>query len=351
MTDPLPTSPLDPVLLGASVKAALKVDDPSVARAIGAAPITLDAAVAALTRAGIRLSKCKLHHVHKALVRPPVAPPVLATQGVTSLTLTITPYHPLFDVPAAGYDVEIQGVARHRVPGGAAGSVDDRAAPAPVVHTVEGLTRGTAYTLCVHCVVEDPLLAATLRPSTAITVRTLDPPGAPPAPVVVDRGTDFLMVRVMNVGLASDPRSTGVVVEVDGERLVAVASGEAEVLIDVGELEEGSRHTLRARCTVGDATVDGTLPWSPVVVARTMTDMEVGYGILFNTDCAPVITGTAWFRDFFLSRLSPLTPQNVRCAWLWPVSVGDLDDQLRDAVCVVRESSGTAGASPIRCPG
>ena len=261
--------------MAAIVKAALKVDDPSVARAIGAAPITLDAAVAALTRAGIKLSKCKLYHVHKALVRPPVAPPVLTTRGVTSLTLTITPYHPLFDVPAVGYDVEVHGIALHRVTGGAAGSSDDRAAPAPIVHTVEGLARGTAYTLCVHCVVEDPLLAATLHPSTVITMPTLDPPGSPPAPVVIDRGTDFLMVRVMNVGLASDPRSTGVVVEVDGERLVAAASGEAEVLIDVGELEEGSRHTLRARCTVGDATVDGTLPWSPVAVARTMTDMEV----------------------------------------------------------------------------
>ena len=168
--------------MAAIVKAALKVDDPSVARAIGAAPTTLDAAVAALTRGGIKLSKCKLYHVHKALVRPPVAPPVLTTRGVTSLTVTITPYRPLFDVPAVGYDVEVRGVARRRVPGGVVGVCDDRTAPAPIVHTVEGLTRGTTYNLCVHCVVEDPLLAATLRASTAITVRTLDPPVAPLAP-------------------------------------------------------------------------------------------------------------------------------------------------------------------------
>ncbi len=263
-------------MLSAAIKAALKVNEPAVDRVCGSGALTLEAAVAAVTKAGVKLSKCKLYHIHKSLVRPPLTPPVVVSRGVNSLTVDIVPHHPLFDVPATGFVVEVNGVAGPIIVPTA--GFDTTRTVVPIPHVLQDLSRATEYTLRVHCVVEDPLMAGTLQPSGSVAIATLDPPMAPPAPVVVSCGVRSLVVRVANVGVASDPPSTGVVVEVDGgERpSAAAASGDGDVFIHVEHnfVVSGQQHvSLRARCTVSDAVVNASLPWSSVT--ETLMDLKV----------------------------------------------------------------------------
>jgi hypothetical protein len=95
---------------------------------------------------------------------------------------------------------------------------------------------------------------------------------------VVERGPTHLCVRVVDMGTACDPASSGVVLEVDG----VVWGGPSEALPDHGVLfrveglGEGTRHTLRCRCVVaGDAEVDACLPWSPASATATEMSSQV----------------------------------------------------------------------------
>jgi hypothetical protein len=279
----VPAHALAPAILGPIVKHTLRCTPAEAALVdvvlegdLQGDPLPLHDAVQALTAAGLRLSICRRYHLHKAVVRPPLPPPVVTRRWTDSLNVTLSAYQPLFDVPVTHLVLTCNGreVAR----------VDVEAPPAytpaaPVTVVMEGLTPGTPYTLQASCVVDsDPALQASLVLGDPIVVRTLSPPGAPPAPAVVDRGPTHLCVRVVDVGMACDPASSGVVLEVDG----VVWGGPCEALPDHGllfrveGLGEGTRHTLRCRCAVaGDAEVDGCLPWSPVTVTATDLSAEV----------------------------------------------------------------------------
>ncbi len=271
-TDPVPAGLIDPATLIPIIKAVIKSEDLDIARLLGDEPLVLQAALAALDAAGHPLNKCRQYHIRKALVRPQLRPPVVASRGVTSLTLSLEPWHPLYDVHPSHLVVEVDGAPLHRVEV----PVDyaTRTALVPVPCMIDGLTRGTSYTLRLLAEVTDPLLAATLTPSAPITVRTLDPPRAPPAPIIEDRTANTLRVRVVNVGLECDPPASGMVLELDGGVQVLRRSGPDSVwVIDVVGLEEGSRHTLRCRCVVEDAVLDAMLPWSEATTARTAAGM------------------------------------------------------------------------------
>ncbi len=275
---PVPTLAVAPAILGPIVKHVLRgtpAEAALVDSALDGAPLPFHDAVQALTTAGLRLSMCRRYHMLKAVVRPPLPPPVVTRRWTDSLRVTLSAYHPLFDVPVTHLVLTRDGqeVAR------AAVEAPPAYTPAAAVTVaMEGLTPGTPYTLQSSCVVDsDPDLQASLVLSDPVVVRTLSPPGPPPAPVVVERGPTHLCVRVVDVGTACDPASSGVVLEVDG----GVWGGPCEALPDHGllfrveGLGEGTRHTLRCRCVVaGDADVDAGLPWSPVIVEFTLNQVE-----------------------------------------------------------------------------
>jgi hypothetical protein len=293
---PMPAHALAPAILGPIVKHTLRCT-PAEAALVDAVlegdPLPLHDAVQALTAAGLRLSMCRRHHLHKAVVRPPLPPPVVTRRWTDSLTVTLSAYHPLFDVPVTHLVLTCDGREVARV----AVEAPSAFAPAAAVSvTMEGLTPGTPYSLQSSCVVlSDPDLQASLVLSGPIVVRTLSPPGAPPAPVVVERGPTHLCVRVVDVGTACDPASSGVVLEVDG----VVWGGPCEALPDHGllfrveGLGEGTRHTLRCRCAVaGNAEVDGGLPWSPVTVTATDLSAEVGASPFWFLLLLPAVLST-----------------------------------------------------------
>jgi hypothetical protein len=276
---PVPTHAVAPAILGPIVKHVLRCTPAEAAlvdSALDGAPLPFHAVVQALTTAGLRLSMCRRYHLVKAVVRPPLPPPVVTRRWTDSLRVTLSAYHPLFDVPVTHLVLTRDGQDVARVPVEAPPAYTPAA---PVTVVMEGLTPGTPYSLQSSCVVDsDPALQASLVLSDPIVVRTLSPPGAPPAPVVMERGPTHLCVRVVDVGTACDPASSGVVLEVDG----VVWGGPCEALPDHGlllrveGLGEGTLHTLRCRCAVaGDAEVDGGLPWSPATVTVTGLSNEV----------------------------------------------------------------------------
>jgi hypothetical protein len=234
--------------LGPIVKHALRCT-PAEAALVDAvlegAPLPLHNLVQALTDAGLRLSICRRYHLHKAVVRWALPPPVVTRRWTDSLTVTLSAYHPMFDVPVTHLVLtsSAEEVARVAV------EVPPAYAPASAVTVVmEGLTPGTPYTLQSSCVVDsDPDLQASLLPSDPMEVRTLNPPGAPPAPVVVERGPTHLRVCVVDVGTTCDPASSGVVLEVDG----MVWDGPCEALPGHGLLfrVEARSHGLSACMT------------------------------------------------------------------------------------------------------
>jgi hypothetical protein len=264
--------PIPPSVLGPIVKATLRctlAEAELVDAVLDAGPLPFTHVVAALSTAGFRLSTCRQYHLHKAVVRPALPPPAVVHRWTNSLTLTLSSHHPMFDLPVTHLVLtsnaeEVARVSLGRTP---ANGLSRYNPSPPVTVVMGGLTPGTPYSLQASCVVEgDPALQASLVLSDPIVVRTLSPPGPPPAPVVVEPGPTRLCVRLMDVGAASDPPSTGMVLEVDG----AVWDGPCEPLPDHGllfrveGLVEGTRHTLRCRCTVaGAAELDATLPWSP----------------------------------------------------------------------------------------
>jgi hypothetical protein len=285
---PCPDSPLAPSILAPIVNAALKVDDPRVAAAIGADLLTFEAAVRALDSdalktAGLALNKCRQYHVRKALVRPPLGPPEVTRRGITSVTLSIRLWHPMFDVQPSHVEVVLAVVdgpgeaKRDRVLVLADDGVT-RAEPLVMIHRVEGLLRGSTYSATLACVAVDPLVTATLAPSAPTVVRTLDPPGAPPAPEVLVRGPFHLVVRTVNVGLGCDPVAVCMVLEVDG----ALWRGPGEVgdggtvvhRVPLDGLGDAGRHRVRCRCLVEDPEVDATLPWSPEVPVVTLWEEQ-----------------------------------------------------------------------------
>ena len=275
----MPAHALAPAILGPIVKHALRCT-PAEAALVDAVlegdPLPLHDAVQALTAAGLRLSMCRRYHLHKAVVRPALPPPAVARRWMDSLTVNLRAYHPLFDVPVTHLVLTRDGREVARV---AMEAPPAYAPAAAVTVAMVGLTPGTPYTLQSSCVVDsDPDLQASLVLGDPVVVHTLSPPGPPPAPAVVERGPTHLCVRVMDVGTACDPASSGVVLEVDG----VVWGGPCEALPDHGllfrveGLGEGTRHALRCRCAVaGDAEVDAGLPWSLPTVATTDLSNEV----------------------------------------------------------------------------
>ncbi len=227
-----------------------------------------------------QVSPCKLYHVHKALVRPSLSPPLVISRGLMSMTLSLEPWHPMYDVHPSHLVVEVDGAALKRVE--VPDNYASRTALVPVPCVIDGLTQGTPYTLRLVCEVADPLLAVTLASSAPVTVRTLeralDPPRAPraPAPIILERMPSSLRVRVVNVGLECEPPAKGVVLEVDGvvwTRAGVLAEDRRVIEYLVDGLREGSMHTLRCRCVVEDAVVDATIPWSDALSARTDVDL------------------------------------------------------------------------------
>ncbi len=299
--DPVPAGPLDPAQLIPIIKAVTKSESLGIAHTLGDAPLTLQAALDALYSLEHPLNKCRQYHIRKALVRPLLSPPVVISRGVTSLTLSLEPWHPLYDVHPSHLVVEVDGAPLHHVEVPADYAARKALAPVPCV--IDGLARGTSYTLRLLAGVTDPLLAATLAPSASVAVRTLDPPRAPPAPLITECTLSALCVRVMNMGLECDPPVTGAVLEVDGvvwtgAGVVTEDRNSIEYVVD--GLREGSKHTLRCRCAVEDVMVDATLPWSEAVSARTDVDMvrnhsTMGQGLDFFGNCwvmGPVMCAT-----------------------------------------------------------
>jgi hypothetical protein len=147
----------------------------------------------------------------------------------------------------------------------------------PLPFVIDGLARGTSYTLRLRAVVVDPLLAATLEPSAPVTVRTLDPPGAPPAPVLVEATPNALRIRVIHRAPATDPPTapSHLLVRVDGEEVGVKAEEGHQWEVEVGGLAPNSRHTVQCRYVVPDPIVDASLPWSAELVATTTTPVDV----------------------------------------------------------------------------
>jgi hypothetical protein len=249
-------------------------DGAALAGALGSGPVSLPSMMRVVTAPGAQVSPCKQYHVRKALVRPQLSPPIVTSRDVMSLTLSLEPWHPLYDVHPSHLVVAVDDAALKRVEVPA--DYATRTALVPVPCMIDGLTRGTSYTLRLLAEVADPLLAATLAPSVSITMRTLDPPRAPPAPLIIERTLRALRVRVMSVGLECDPPATGVVLELDGvvwRGAGVVAEDRRSIEYVVDGLREGSKHTLRCRCAVEFTELDATLPWSEPVSARTDVDM------------------------------------------------------------------------------
>ena len=86
------------------------------------------------------------------------------------------------------------------------------------------------------------------------------------------RGKSSLQLQAVNAGVASDPPSVGLLIEVvgRGHRVIqAPCHGEALVSTAIDGLEEDSQYSVRVRCTVEDGDLDSRLPWSAVACART----------------------------------------------------------------------------------
>jgi hypothetical protein len=98
VTAPCPLEDINPTHLTAIVKAVLKTEEDRVGVAIGSGPTSLGAALGRLEAAGLRINKCRRHHIVKALARPALAPPGVTRRGVATLVLSLSPWHPLYDV-------------------------------------------------------------------------------------------------------------------------------------------------------------------------------------------------------------------------------------------------------------
>jgi hypothetical protein len=147
----------------------------------------------------------------------------------------------------------------------------------PLSFAIDGLARGTPYTLRLRGVVTDPLLAATLEPSASVTVRTLDPPSAPPAPVLVEATPHALRIRGVHRAPVTDPPTepSHLLVRVDGKLVDSTAEEGHQWEVEVGSLAPNSRHTVQCRYVVVDPAVDASLPWSAELVATTTTPIDV----------------------------------------------------------------------------
>ena len=86
---------------------------------VDSGPLPLHDAVTALTAAGVRLTRCRAYHVRKAVVRPPLPPPVVTRRWTDSLTVALHSYHPLFDVPVTHLVLTRDGAEVARVAPGA----------------------------------------------------------------------------------------------------------------------------------------------------------------------------------------------------------------------------------------
>lgn len=210
----------------------------------------------ALLEAGLPLSTCRRYHLRKAIVCPPVPPPVVIRRQVDSLTVTLSGFHPLYDVPVTHLVLTRDGqeVAR----------VEEYQDFAPITVVMGGLVPGTLYSLQCCCVVRSHAFVLESKPTLAHTLRI---PRPPPAPVVIERGTSSLCVSVVI------PR--GVELEVNGARWDAgpgEAIGDGIQKFRLRGLSPGTPYSLRCRCSDSDdAELDASLfPWSPVTDVCTM---------------------------------------------------------------------------------
>jgi hypothetical protein len=239
--------------------------------------VSPEAAVAALAAAGLKLSKCRAYHLCKAMGRRTLGAPLVVHRGPDSLTLHLQGYRESEDVGAVAL---VLGVRLLSTGGTEAGGEVEHGLPAAggslVTHTLWGLGHGVEVALRVRARTSCPALDACLGWSPVCVGKTLRPPRAPRAPVVVAVGPTSLTLDLHNPGAVSDPPGVALVVECGGvETKVAVggdggASGDTIRHVLSG-LPEGTLYSLRCKCIVGDDALDAAATWSPATTTTTST--------------------------------------------------------------------------------
>ena len=125
--------------------------------------------------------------------------------------------------------------------------------------------------------VDDGRLQSELLFSDSTKARTMKAPRRPEPAEVTENNSTFLVVKLSNPGVVSDPKGTALELDCNGRVFHVPVTVPTATFVShkIDGLRETVSYSIRYRCLVGDAVIDRSSPWSATLRVNTLSAMEV----------------------------------------------------------------------------